>query len=98
VPTSEVSVSLTIDTEAAGTIARSCASSPGVDRADQAIVCLVGKTSANAGSRRARLGALNGINIRMISQGASAAEHELVVAEQDLAKARAAARGFFSSG
>jgi aspartate kinase len=64
----------------------------------QAIVCLVGENIRYTPGVAARaFGALNGANIRMISQGASLLNLSLVVAEADLAKAVASLhREFFT--
>ena len=97
VATSEVSVSLTIDnTSRIGRdSAASCASSPkpAIEH-DQAIVCLVGENIRyTPGVARRVFNALDGINIRMISQGASLLNLSFVVAETDLLRSgRRAAR------
>ncbi len=55
---------------------------------DQAIVCLVGENIRYTPGVAARVfGALDGINIRMISQGASLLNLSFVVAEDDLRQA-----------
>jgi aspartate kinase len=90
VSTSEVSVSLTIDNTARlADICRELGEFSEVDtEAERAIVCMVGDniryTSGVAGRA---FGALDSINIRMISQGASRLNLTFVVAEQDLARA-----------
>ncbi|MBK9168432.1 MAG: lysine-sensitive aspartokinase 3 [Bryobacterales bacterium] len=87
VATSEVSVSLTIDNTARleailaelGQFAE-----VGVEES-QAIVCLVGENIRHTPGIAARVfHALDGINIRMISQGASRLNLSVVVAEADL--------------
>jgi aspartate kinase len=90
VATSEVSVSLTIDnTTRLAAICEELRQFADVDIEDnQAIVCLVGENIRYTPGVAGRVfGALNGINIRMISQGASLLNMSLVVAEADLAKA-----------
>ena len=90
VATSEVSVSLTIDnTKQLPAICEELRQFADVSVEDgQAIVCLVGENIRYTPGVAGRVfGALNGINIRMISQGASLLNLSLVVAEQDLAKA-----------
>ena len=87
VATSEVSVSLTIDNlqrlEAIGAELREFAEVE--TETDQVIVCLVGDNIRyTPGVARRVFGALNGINIRMISQGASLLNLSFVVAERDL--------------
>ena len=90
VATSEVSVSLTIDNVAQ--TQRICQelsefSSVGMEPG-QAIVCLVGENIRYTPGVAARVfGALRGMNIRMISQGASLLNLSLVVAEKDLRQA-----------
>jgi len=90
VATSEVSVSLTIDNTSR--LLGICEelrqfSDVGMEEG-QAIVCLVGENIRYTPGVAARVfGALNGLNIRMISQGASLLNLSLVVAEADLAKA-----------
>jgi aspartate kinase len=93
VSTSEVSVSLTIDNPARldeilaelGKFAEA-----GVERG-QAIVCLVGDNIRfTPGVARRVFLALDGINIRMISQGASLLNLSFVIAEADLARTVAA--------
>ena len=90
VATSEVSVSLTIDNTARlKPICDELRQFAAVSMEDgQAIVCLVGENIRYTPGVAAKVfGALNGINIRMISQGASLLNLSLVVAEADLAKA-----------
>src|SRR5262249_34898158 len=90
VATSEVSVSLTIDnTHHLPRICEELRDFSDVDMEEgQAIVCLVGENIRYTPGVAARVfGALNGTNIRMISQGASLLNLSLVVAEADLAKA-----------
>ncbi len=90
VSTSEVSVSLTIDNTAR--LADICEelrhfSEVGVEE-DLAIVCLVGDNIRfTPGVAGRAFGALEDVNIRMISQGASRLNLTFVVAEQDLARA-----------
>jgi aspartate kinase len=87
VATSEVSVSLTIDNlERLDQIAAELRQFAEVDaEKDQVIVCLVGENIRyTPGVARRVFGALNGINIRMISQGASLMNLSFVVAEKDL--------------
>ena len=89
VATSEVSVSLTIDNlERLDAIASELRQFAEVDvEPDQAIVCLVGENIRyTPGVARRVFGVLNGINIRMISQGASLLNLSFVVAEKDLAR------------
>ncbi len=90
VSTSEVSVSLTIDNpanlEPILAALREFAE-VGVEP-DGAIVCLVGENIRfTPGVARRVFNALDGINIRMISQGASLLNLSVVVAEDDLARA-----------
>jgi aspartate kinase len=90
VATSEVSVSLTIDnTGRLPSICKELREFSDVSMEDgQAIVCLVGENIRYTPGVAARVfGALNGTNIRMISQGASLLNLSLVVAEGDLAGA-----------
>lgn len=87
VSTSEVSVSLTIDNvskiDAIMAELRQFAEAE-VER-DQAIVCLVGENIRyTPGVARRVFNSLDGINIRMISQGASLLNISFVVAETDL--------------
>ncbi len=98
VSTSEVSVSLTIDNTRA--LAAICAelghfSEVSVE-SGQAIVCLVGDNIRYTPGVAMRVfGALDGINIRMISQGASLLNLSFVVAEEDLRRTVAALHGEF---
>ena len=100
VATSEVSVSLTIDNtktvEAILGELRQFAEA-GVEH-DQVIVCLVGEDIRyTPGVARRTFNALDGINIRMISQGASLLNISFVVKEVDLhAVVEALHREFFS--
>lgn len=87
VATSEVSVSLTIDNTSR--IAKICEELSGFSEVsmdpDQAIVCLVGDNIRYTPGVAARVfRALDGINIRMISQGASLLNLSVVVAEKDI--------------
>ena len=89
VSTSEVSVSLTIDDsrniESILADLRQFAEA-GVEH-EQSIVCLVGDNIRyTAGVARRVFNALDGINIRMISQGASLLNISFVVAEGDVAR------------
>jgi aspartate kinase len=87
VSTSEVSVSLTIDnTKALGPICEELSQFAEVSvESEQAIVCLVGDNIRYTPGVAMRVfGALDGINIRMISQGASLLNISFVVAEADL--------------
>lgn len=91
--TSEVSVSLTIDnTSRLDRIREELKEFAQVSvETDQAIVCVVGENIRYTPGVAARVfRALNGTNIRMISQGASRLNVGLVVAEHDLAAAVAA--------
>jgi aspartate kinase len=87
VATSEVSVSLTIDnTRRLEEIVNELRQFAEVDsERDQAIVCLVGDNIRyTPGVAKRVFGALDGINIRMISQGASLLNLSFVVAEKDI--------------
>jgi aspartate kinase len=100
VATSEVSVSLTIDnTKNVVAILAELRqfAEAGVEH-DQVIVCLVGDDIRHTpGVARRTFNALNGINIRMISQGASLLNISFVVKEADLlAAVEALHREFFS--
>ena len=89
VATSEVSVSLTIDNmERLPEITTELRHFAEVDtEKDEVIVCLVGENIRyTPGVARRVFGALNGINIRMISQGASRINLSFVVAETDLVR------------
>jgi aspartate kinase len=93
VATSEVSVSLTIDNPARleEVLAELREFSEASTEAEQAIVCLVGENIRyTPGVARRVFLALEGINIRMISQGASLLNLGFVVAEADLARTVAA--------
>ena len=93
VSTSEVSVSLTIDnTRALQTICGELSDFSEVSIENgQAIVCLVGDNIRYTPGVAMRVfGALDGINIRMISQGASLLNLSFVVAEADLRRTVAA--------
>jgi aspartate kinase len=98
--TSEVSVSLTIDnTGALETIRTEIEHFAEVSvEEDQAIVCMVGDNIRHTPGIAARaFGALGGINIRMISQGASRLNISVVVAAADLKRAvESLHREFFS--
>jgi aspartate kinase len=100
VATAEVSVSLTIDnTSRLAQVCEELRQFSEVSIEDnQAIVCLVGENIRYTPGVSGRVfGALNGTNIRMISQGASLLNLSLVVAEADLTKAVGALhREFFS--
>jgi len=98
VSTSEVSVSLTIDSAAAlGAICEELRQFSEVSiESGQAIVCLVGDNIRYTPGVASRVfGALDGTNIRMISQGASLLNLSLVVAETDLRRAVEALHGEF---
>jgi aspartate kinase len=98
VSTSEVSVSLTIDnTIALEAICQELSQFSEVSIEDgHAIVCLVGDNIRYTPGVAMRVfGALDGINIRMISQGASLLNLSFVVAERDLHGAVAALHGEF---
>jgi aspartate kinase len=100
VSTSEVSVSLTIDnTQALEGICQELRQFSEVSiESAQAIVCLVGDNIRNTPGVAMRVfAALDGINIRMISQGASLLNLSFVLAEADLHRAVAALhREFFA--
>ncbi len=97
--TSEVSVSLTIDnTKRLDEICRELRQFSEVSvEGNQAIVCLVGDNIRNTPGIAARVfGALNHINVRMISQGASLLNLSFVVAREDVQRAaQALHREFF---
>jgi aspartate kinase len=98
--TSEVSVSLTIDNTLALEAIRAEIehfAEVSVEQ-DQAIVCMVGDNIRHTPGIAARaFGALGGINIRMISQGASRLNISVVVAAADLKRAvESLHREFFS--
>jgi len=87
VATSEVSVSLTVDnlSRIDEILADLRAFSEANLEKDQVIVCLVGENIRHtAGVARRVFNSLDGINIRMISQGASLLNISFVVAETDL--------------
>ncbi|MFN7993547.1 MAG: lysine-sensitive aspartokinase 3 [Bryobacteraceae bacterium] len=87
VSTSEVSVSLTIDnTQSLGSICEELSQFAEVSiESGQAIVCLVGDNIRYTPGVAMRVfSAMEGINIRMISQGASLLNLSFVVAETDL--------------
>jgi aspartate kinase len=87
VATSEVSVSLTIDNTAKlDEIRRELEQFSGVSlEGEQAIVCLVGENIRfTPGVASRTFAALTGVNVRMISQGASLLNLSVVVAEKDL--------------
>ncbi|HWB84797.1 MAG TPA: lysine-sensitive aspartokinase 3 [Bryobacteraceae bacterium] len=89
VATSEVSVSLTIDNSKhlEAIQAELCQFAEVDVERGQAIVCLVGDNIRyTPGVARRVFGVLNGINIRMISQGASLLNLSFVVAEEDLVR------------
>ena len=90
VSTTEVSVSLTIDNRKnVASILADLREFSEVDIEDgNVIVCLVGENIRfTPGVARRVFNALDGINIRMISQGASLLNISFVVAEEDLARA-----------
>ena len=98
VSTSEVSVSLTIDnTRNLEAILEDLREFAEVDvEHEQAIVCLVGENIRfTPGVARRVFNSLDGINIRMISQGASLLNISFVVAEADLARTVEALHGEF---
>ena len=98
VSTSEVSVSLTIDnTQSLEGICQELSQFSEVSIEDgQAIVCLVGDNIRYTPGVAMRVfGALDGINIRMISQGASLLNLSFVVAETDLRRTVEALHGEF---
>lgn len=90
VATSEVSVSLTVDTldhldDITAELSR--ISEVSIEK-ERAIVCLVGENIRDtAGIAGRAFGALRDINIRMISQGASALNLTMVVSNTDLSEA-----------
>jgi len=90
VATAEVSVSLTIDNPARiEQICRELREFSEVSlENDQAIVCLVGENIRfTPGVASRTFAALQGVNVRMISQGASLLNLSVVVAEKDLPQA-----------
>jgi aspartate kinase len=87
VSTSEVSVSLTIDTtkNIDAILAEIRQFAEASLEKDEAIVCLVGENIRyTPGVARRVFNSLDGINIRMISQGASLLNISFVVSEADL--------------
>ena len=100
VATSEVSVSLTIDNPARleEVLAELRQFAEAETERDQVIVCLVGENIRyTPGVARRVFNALDGINVRMISQGASLLNISFVVAEKDLRAAIEALHGEFFS-
>jgi aspartate kinase len=100
VATSEISVSLTIDhLERIEEIQSELRQFADVEiEKNQAIVCLVGDNIRyTPGVARRVFNALEGINIRMISQGASLLNLSFVVAESNLRPTVAALHGEFFS-
>ncbi|HLH20763.1 MAG TPA: lysine-sensitive aspartokinase 3 [Bryobacteraceae bacterium] len=100
VSTAEVSVSLTIDdTRHIDAILADLRQFAEVDlEREQAIVCLVGENIRyTPGVARRVFNSLGGVNIRMISQGASLLNISFVVAEADLRPAVAALHAEFFS-
>jgi aspartate kinase len=100
VSTSEVSVSLTIDNlKNVDAILADLRQFSEVElEKDQAIVCLVGENIRyTPGVARRVFNSLDGINIRMISQGASLLNISFVVAEGDLVRTTAALHEEFFS-
>jgi aspartate kinase len=98
VSTSEVSVSLTIDhDERLPEIIEELDRIAQVDaRPSQAIVCLVGDAIRETPGVLARVfGAVSGVNVRMVSQGASLRNISFVVDEPDLERAVAALHAEF---
>ena len=90
VATSEVSVSLTIDstTHIDPILGELRQFAEAVVEHDSVIVCLVGENIRHTpGVARRVFNSLDGINIRMISQGASLLNISFVVAESDLGRA-----------
>jgi len=100
VATSEVSVSLTIDNPARidEVLAELRQFAEAETERDQVIVCLVGENIRyTPGVARRVFNALEGINVRMISQGGSLLNISFVVAEKDLRSAMEALHGEFFS-
>ena len=100
VATSEVSVSLTIDNPARieGVLAELRQFAEAEIERDQVIVCLVGENIRyTPGVARRVFNALEGINVRMISQGGSLLNISFVVAEKDLRTAIEALHNEFFS-
>lgn len=100
VSTSEISVSLTVDsTERIPAIAEDLGKLGDVKyEGRKAIVCLVGENIRNTSGIAARVfSAVEGINIRMISQGASEINISFVIEEDDVPEAiRRLHQAFFS--
>jgi aspartate kinase len=100
VATSEVSVSLTIDNPARieEVLAELRQFAEAETERDQVIVCLVGENIRyTPGVARRVFNALEGINVRMISQGGSLLNISFVVAEKDLRAAIEALHAEFFS-
>ncbi len=100
VATSEVSVSLTIDNPARleAVLAELRQFAEAETERDQVIVCLVGENIRyTPGVARRVFNALEGINVRMISQGGSLLNISFVVAEKDLRAAIESLHGEFFS-
>ena len=98
VATSEVSVSLTIDNPARieEVLAELRQFAEAETERDQVIVCLVGENIRyTPGVARRVFNALEGINVRMISQGGSLLNISFVVAEKDLRAAIESLHGEF---
>lgn len=98
VATSEVSVSLTIDnaTRLDAITAELAQIAEVTAEPDQAIVCLVGENLRDRPGVGARVfQSISGINVRMISQGASLVNLSFVVAQGDLRAVVAALHGEF---
>jgi aspartate kinase len=98
VATSEVSVSLTIDDSQRldAIVAELRQFAEADSERDQTIVCLVGENIRfTPGVAKRVFDALDGINIRMISQGASLLNLSFVVAEKDVVRAVAALHAEF---
>ncbi len=90
VPTSEVSVSVTVDSnEAIPAIAADLRNLADVKyEGRKAIVCLVGENIRGTQGIAAKVfGAVSGINVRMISQGASEINISFVIEEADVPEA-----------
>jgi aspartate kinase len=100
VATSEVSVSLTIDnlSRLDAILAELCGFAEVTVERDGVIVCLVGEAiRSTPGVARRVFNSLDGISVRMISQGASLLNISFVVAEADLARTVAALHEEFFS-
>ncbi len=98
IATSEVSVSLTIDRpDSLPEIRRELEQFSEVSiEEDQSIICLIGENIRYTPCVAARVfGALGDINVRMVSQGASALNIGFVVASQDLRRATEALHNEF---